>query len=110
MRLKILILSLLVGLLAVTQTACNQGSGESRSDRTRASVELHWLAQTANVTAACQALGLKTASNGCARSKPGEAYICEIYAVEPRSFSDGARLTILGHELWHCLGATHPET
>lgn len=32
-----------------------------------------------------------------------------IYAVEPRNFNDLKRLSILGHEFWHALGAEHPE-
>lgn len=31
-----------------------------------------------------------------------------IHAVEPTSFNDLFGLTILGHEFWHALGATHP--
>lgn len=32
-----------------------------------------------------------------------------IYTVEPTSFNDHFALEVLGHELWHALGAEHPE-
>lgn len=31
-----------------------------------------------------------------------------IYTPEPKNFNDYERLTILGHEFWHALGAEHP--
>lgn len=95
-------------LLAVSLASCDKGPSETRSDRLNTTIEMHWLPRTENVTATCHLLGLKTQANGCARSKPDEAYVCEIYAVEPKSFSDESLLAILGHEVWHCLGATHP--
>lgn len=44
---------------------------------------------------------------GCARSKPGDTDTCQIIVAEPRSFEDHLRLNLLGHEVWHCFGATH---
>lgn len=49
---------------------------------------------------------------GCALVKQNEpgVTVCEIAAEEPKDFADTKRLAILGHELWHCLGATHVNT
>lgn len=32
---------------------------------------------------------------------------CVIHAIEPKDFGDAAKMAILGHEFWHCLGARH---
>lgn len=34
---------------------------------------------------------------------------CTIYAIKPRDFNDQILLVTLGHEFWHCLGATHTK-
>ncbi len=46
--------------------------------------------------------------------KPSENYVLlgcylngVIVAVEPKDFNDHKRLEVLGHELWHALGASH---
>lgn len=90
---------------------CTQGTGETSSDRTASSVEMHWMSAGA-VSDACHQMGVvgHDSLNGCARSKPGNAAVCEIYAVEPKNFEDSNALKVLGHELWHCMGAKHPES
>jgi hypothetical protein len=32
---------------------------------------------------------------------------CNIYALKPNNWNDNRSLAILGHEILHCLGATH---
>jgi hypothetical protein len=32
---------------------------------------------------------------------------CLVYAVQPSNFDDVKRLSVLGHEVWHCMGAFH---
>jgi len=73
-----------------------------------ATIQVTWLADNAAVTKKCQKLGLNTlGASGCARSRPDDIKICEIYAVKPRNFNDLYRLEVLGHEVLHCLGAKH---
>lgn len=101
---------LLLLLLCTAFAACNQYSGETPSDRTTSDIEVHWT-PALKISDVCHAMGISGDDilNGCARSKPGNALVCEIYAVEPKSFSDSAALKVLGHETWHCFGAKHPE-
>ena len=75
---------------------------------TTTTIEVTWLVSDEAVTQKCQELGLPTTgANGCARSKPDNIAICEVYAVQPRDFNDSARLETFGHEVLHCLGAKH---
>jgi hypothetical protein len=73
-------------------------------------IEMHWGAKE-DITSVCQSLGASDSPsniyNGCARSKPDDVNICEIYATQPNKFDDTADLAVLGHEVWHCLGAKH---
>ena len=70
-------------------------------------VEVHWLKKQ-QVGEVCNRLGLPdTMFKGCARSKPDNISICEVYAVQPESFEDYPNLETLGHEVWHCFGAQH---
>lgn len=41
----------------------------------------------------------------CSISLPGDK--CVIHAVKPKDFNDQARIALLGHEFFHCLGAQH---
>jgi hypothetical protein len=36
--------------------------------------------------------------------------VCTVWAVQPDDFDDATKLAILGHELWHCLGAQHARS
>jgi hypothetical protein len=82
----------------------------SRDRWTVATIETHWINKS-NIDSTCKKLGTNdegaTQYKGCARSKPGDMSICEIYTVRPEDFDDTDKLQSLGHELWHCLGATH---
>lgn len=45
---------------------------------------------------------------GCAKPViAGDVGHCDVWALKPTDFNDVVRLTILGHEVWHCLGADH---
>lgn len=74
------------------------------------SIEIHWMSKT-EVNNKCMQLGATDAPNaayaGCARSKPESESICEVYSTRPANFDDKVALETLGHEIWHCLGATH---
>lgn len=75
-------------------------------------IELKWVHKDL-INDTCQRLGASDgppaggAFKACARSKPGNILICEIYISEPHSFNDISNLETLGHETWHCLGARH---
>jgi hypothetical protein len=76
----------------------------SKSTITTNTVTVKWFDSDKEVAEACVTEGLHHIANGCAF---GTTSHCTIYAVQPSSFDDKHRLEILGHELWHCLGATH---
>jgi hypothetical protein len=50
---------------------------------------------------------LKPGLDGCASIGTKEKPFSIIYAVRPRNFSDTERLSVLGEELLHALGAKH---
>jgi hypothetical protein len=75
-------------------------------------VEFYWTPKD-EIHEACLKWGAKTISgqegsfSGCARTRPGNNDICEIIMAKPLSFNDYLALSILGHEVYHCLGAKH---
>lgn len=79
-----------------------------KDDRRTTTIEVFWLSEQ-QISEKCESLGTKggVAYRGCARSKPGNPTICEIYAVRPKDFDDRESLYHFGHETWHCLGAKH---
>jgi hypothetical protein len=99
-------------LLTITTGLCSGCASveASRATRTHTTVTVHWQASDTRVEAECRRRAGSGASlgphrlGGCAGVRGDR---CEIIAVQPASFLDTARLSILGHELWHCLGATH---
>lgn len=80
----------------------------SKDTRTTTTIEVRWVT-VQKIDDVCKALGADSGNTyrGCARSKPGNTSICEIYAVRPNDFDDRDTLYHFGHETWHCLGATH---
>jgi hypothetical protein len=40
-------------------------------------------------------------------SRIGNTTFCTIHAIMPKDFNDEVLLAVLGHEFYHCLGATH---
>lgn len=101
-------------VIVLTIVACNQQSSQydtiSKATRQSTTIELHWVAKN-DISDVCTRLGAKDSRsglyNGCARSKPSDLSICEIYVTQPNSFDDTVAIAALGHETWHCLGAKH---
>ena len=52
------------------------------------------------------AAGTDPAVHGCAFNDPARGQ-CVVFLVEADDFQDKERLAVMGHELWHCLGARH---
>lgn len=89
--------------------AAERYPSEAKSTRTTVTVNIQWLASLEAVNRFCSMLmGYPIPTNGRIAGcyQPGSQ---TIFAAEPRSFNDGYRLEILGHEFWHALGAEHPE-
>jgi hypothetical protein len=84
----------------------------------KANVEVRFM-HPRRVNEICQSLqmsdgdSLGTATkpyNGCAVVKRNNETLqtnCLVYAVLPSNFDDDKRLSVLGHEVWHCMGAFH---
>lgn len=79
--------------------------------REHASVTIRWMHTDAAADAECRRgakqYGVRLGDGdvlGCASMVDGQ---CIIVAVQPTSFDDRARMGTLGHELLHCLGASH---
>ena len=53
------------------------------------------------ITEQCATLGVKYEANGCAAFDLDKKH-CTIYVVEPRGLDDMERLSVIGHETWHC--------
>jgi hypothetical protein len=99
------ILSLLVALALVGCASTPTPTAAARWQQT--TIEMHWLRKQ-DVGPKCHALGLPdTMFNGCARSKPADMKVCEVYLTQPTAFDDTRALEVLGHEVWHCFGAVH---
>ena len=102
-------------LCAICLSACSPSSTNTYETTSKAkwsstTIEIHWVAKS-EINSVCQNLGTNDGGTGeynaCARSKPDAVNICEIYTVQPENFDDTNTLQVLGHETWHCLGATH---
>lgn len=106
---KKLIMIMLLALAACSQNT-DQYDTTSKAKWDHTKVEIHWTNKD-EVSDTCKSFGTDTNGggdyNGCAFSKPNTTDTCEIYVVQPSKFDDQAALQVLGHELWHCLGATH---
>jgi hypothetical protein len=70
----------------------------SRGALTEARVRVIWVNSEIELLMVCG-----PSRDGCALGH-GE---CVIWAYRPKDFNDEPTLAVLGHELWHCLGATH---
>jgi hypothetical protein len=112
MKLPAIILCMLIGFGAMTACGPQQGQYDTikKSDRTFTSVQMHWVAAS-DINQVCSKLGASDGSGdtytACALSDPQNPGVCDIYTVEPDSFDDTPNVTLLGHEMWHCLGAKH---
>jgi hypothetical protein len=97
---------------AVFISSCHQvtavppvGAMTRAPDRDRVIVYIEWTADIDQIGAACDVASLY----GCAKSQeiqPGD-WKCTVYAQKPSDFNDGARLQVLGHEIFHCFGGQH---
>lgn len=77
----------------------------SKSTKTQVNVTIVWAATAAEVDAICSKLLDRPATGSVAA-----CYVPvtnTIYAVEPTDFNDDYHLMILGHEIWHSIGADH---
>lgn len=87
----------------------DQYPDSAKSRYSTVTVTVVWLPSTKAVNRFCshmmgQPIPKDGAIVGCYDPDTGT-----IYAVEPKSFNDHFRLEVLGHELWHALGAEHPR-
>ena len=109
-RMKKLSLICAIVLAGCSPSSTNTYETTSQAKWKSTTIEIHWVAET-DINSVCQNLGTNDSPSGeynaCARSKPDSINICEIYAVQPTNFDDTGNLQVLGHETWHCLGATH---
>ncbi len=84
----------------------------------KANVEVRFL-HPRRVNEICQSLQMSDGDSFGTATKPYNACAvvkrnnetrqtnCLIYAVQPANFDDDKRLSVLGHEVWHCMGAFH---
>jgi len=111
LRTVVLAISLVTGGCAtpVFQYAHDVGSREVlEKAQPYGEVRLTWrLGSAAWVNAICGGDSVKQPNvHGCALrdDRSGE---CTLFLVEADDFQDVQRLAVMGHELWHCLGARH---
>lgn len=100
-----------IALLLLTSCGDQQSKiyDTTSKDRwTQITISVTWVPEN-KISEVCTRLGTssKFVYRGCARSKPDDITVCEIYAVRPRDFDDKEALMHFGHETWHCLGAVH---
>lgn len=97
-------------LAGCSPNASNTYETTSRATMNTTTIEVHWVSRE-NISEVCSKLGAADSPSGmynaCARSKPNNINICEIYAVQPLDFDDTNTLAVFGHESWHCFGAKH---
>lgn len=84
----------------------------------KANIEVRFM-HPRRVNEICQSLQMSDADsfgtdtkpyNACAvvkRNNETRQINCLVYAVQPSNFNDDKRLSVLGHEVWHCMGAFH---
>lgn len=107
---KHLILFFAVILAACSPSSTNTYETTNKAQWGTATIEIHWMHTQADVDNFCTSLKDMGGGNhygACARSKPSDIKICEIYMVQPDNFDDTKNLATLGHEAWHCFGAIH---
>lgn len=84
----------------------NQGEITSKARWNSAQIHIRWARDVRHAIQLCAEAGprIKKALASCAW---GTSEGCNVVAVQPKDFYDIRALAILGHEVWHCFGATH---
>ena len=84
----------------------------------KANIEVRFM-HPSRVNEVCQSLQMSDADSFGTATKPYNACAvvkrntetrqtnCLVYAVQPSNFNDDKRLSVLCHEVWHCMGAFH---
>lgn len=79
----------------------------SKSTITHTEVKVIWHKDVDEMPKECKRFSNATLY-GCAMVfKNEKKSVCILHAIEPNNFNDTAKLAVLGHEFWHCLGARH---
>lgn len=74
---------------------------------TDTSLHIHWHSSVDEIAKVCPAKDGEILY-GCATwNLYGTMSVCDVQALMPKDFNDVVRLIILGHEVFHCLGAQH---
>lgn len=84
--------------------ACGSGSSEQPLKQTRDDKTFTMnvvIVPEAQIQQKCSDLGVQYEANGC-NAFDTVSKICTIYVMPQRFQQDTERLTIIGHELWHC--------
>jgi hypothetical protein len=74
---------------------------------TDSGVHVHWRSGVDDIAKACPASDGAIIYACASWSQYGTTTVCDIQALQPKDFNDEALLAVLGHELFHCLGAQH---
>lgn len=93
-------LLLLLGCHSISQYP-TQPPTTSKAIFDQVNLKVNWVTNIDVIAKACES---RNTTYGCA-VKNGSS--CVIYVVEPIDFNDVPKLAMLGHEVWHCLGARH---
>lgn len=105
---KYLLILLLVGCTSTTNLDSYETT--SRDIYQTANIHVTWLSEQETQQFCSSIVKSKikhTTYFGCVRSHPKDSDICQIFLPRPNDFNDAIRIYTLGHETWHCFGATH---
>lgn len=92
----------LLAAVAATLIAC--GGSEPALKQTRDDQTFQMVVNIVpedKITDTCTKLGVQYEANGCAAFNL-DTKVCNIYVMPQRYQQDVDRLTIIGHEVWHC--------
>lgn len=94
---------LLTAMVAVALlVGCNNSEPPLKQTRDDSTFTMTVQLVTADkITQKCTELGVQYEANGCATFDTVEKH-CVIYVAPQRYQQDEERLTIIGHETWHC--------
>ena len=112
------LVGLLVSFLLTEATFAGSYQDPRIEGWNKANVEVRFM-HPIRVNEVCQSLQMSDADSFGTATKPYNACAvvkrntetrqtnCLVYAVQPSNFDDDKRLSVLGHEVWHCMGAFH---